>query len=59
MALSGTEVRWEFARTYKYHVSVSSDGSAWTRVADRTASTATTQVQSDAFTATARYCGSP
>ncbi|MEV0198814.1 discoidin domain-containing protein [Nonomuraea sp. NPDC050691] len=54
-ALSGTEVRWEFARTYQYHVSVSADGSTWTRVADRTASTATAQVQSDAFTATARY----
>ncbi|NUP80800.1 MAG: hypothetical protein HOV96_24955, partial [Nonomuraea sp.] len=54
-ALSGTEVRWEFARNYKYHVSVSTDGATWTRVADRTASTATAQVQNDTFTATARY----
>ncbi|TMR24908.1 hypothetical protein ETD86_02990 [Nonomuraea turkmeniaca] len=53
--LSGTEVRWEFARTYRYHVSVSTDGTAWTRVADRTTSTTAAQVQSDAFTATARY----
>jgi lysophospholipase L1-like esterase len=53
--LSGTEVRWEFARAYQYQVSVSTDGSAWTRVADRTANTSPTQVQSDTFTATARY----
>jgi alpha-L-fucosidase len=53
--LSGTEVRWEFARNYRSQVSASADGVTWTRVADRTASTATAQVQSDAFTATARY----
>ncbi|MEU4834726.1 discoidin domain-containing protein [Streptosporangium sp. NPDC023615] len=53
--LTGTEVRWEFARSYGYHVSVSTDGSTWTRVADRTASTSTAQVRSDTFSATARY----
>ncbi|WP_165977958.1 discoidin domain-containing protein [Nonomuraea diastatica] len=53
--LTGTEVRWEFARTYGYHVSVSTDGSTWAQVADRTANTSTAQVQSDAFTAAARY----
>ncbi|MFI7151102.1 hypothetical protein ACIBO2_39810 [Nonomuraea sp. NPDC050022] len=26
MALSGTEVRWELARSYRYQVSVSADG---------------------------------
>ncbi|MGR6919350.1 galactose-binding domain-containing protein [[Actinomadura] parvosata] len=53
--LTGTQVRWEFARAYGYHVSVSVDGTAWTRVADRTTGTSAAQVQSDAFTATARY----
>ncbi len=53
--LTGTQVRWEFARAYRYHVSVSTDGSTWTRVADRTASTSTAQVQGDTFSATARY----
>ena len=54
-SLTGTQVVWEFARSYQYQIAVSTDGSAWTTVVDRTADTTTEQTESDAFTATARY----
>ena len=54
-SLTGTQVVWEFARSYQYRIEVSTDGSAWTTVVDRTADTTAEQTESDAFTATARY----
>jgi hypothetical protein len=55
-SLSGSEVVWEFdGRNYRYRVEVSSDGSTWTTVVDKTTSTSTAQVQTDAFSATSRY----
>ncbi|HEX8631048.1 MAG TPA: discoidin domain-containing protein [Catenuloplanes sp.] len=53
--LTGTEVRWEFARNYRYHVQTSLDGSTWTMAADRTTDTGATQTRTDPFTARARY----
>jgi hypothetical protein len=54
-SISGSEVTWEFARNYKYKVEVSTDNTNWTLVVDKTATTNSTQVQTDTFTATARY----
>ncbi|HLL65126.1 MAG TPA: discoidin domain-containing protein [Micromonosporaceae bacterium] len=54
-SLGGTQVVWEFARNYKYQISVSSDGSTFTTVSDKTANTSAVQTQADTFVATGRY----
>jgi Glycoside hydrolase family 2 C-terminal domain 5/F5/8 type C domain len=55
-SLSRSEVMWEFSgRVYRYRVEVSSNGSTWTTVADKTTNASTAQTQSDPFSATARY----
>jgi hypothetical protein len=54
-AITGTEVTWEFARNYRYRISVSTNGSTFTTVADRSASTSAAQTQGDTFAASARY----
>ncbi|MBN1312985.1 MAG: discoidin domain-containing protein [Anaerolineae bacterium] len=54
--LVGTEVMWEFdGRVYQYFIEVSPDNASWTTVVDKTGNTSTSQVQTDNFTATARY----
>jgi len=54
--LVGTEVMWEFnGRVYQYYIEVSPDNTNWTMVADKTGNSSTSQVQTDSFTATARY----
>lgn len=53
--LTGATVVWEFARQYRYQIAVSTDGSAWTTVADQRNSTSTAQTRSDSFTAAGRY----
>ncbi|HEX8347209.1 MAG TPA: nucleoside hydrolase-like domain-containing protein [Actinoplanes sp.] len=54
-AVAGSQVIWEFARNYRYRISVSTDGSTFTTVSDRSASTSAAQIQDDTFTANARY----
>jgi Glycoside hydrolase family 2 C-terminal domain 5/F5/8 type C domain/Domain of unknown function (DUF4982) len=55
-SLSRSEVMWEFSgRVYRYRVEVSSNGTTWTTVVDKTANTSTAQTQTDPFSATARY----
>ncbi|HLL65764.1 MAG TPA: nucleoside hydrolase-like domain-containing protein [Micromonosporaceae bacterium] len=54
-AISGTEVTWEFARNYRYQISVSANGSAFTTVVDKNGNTSAAQTQADTFTASARY----
>jgi transcriptional regulator CtsR len=54
-ALTGTKVKFQYARNYKYKIEVSEDGSSWTVVADRTTTTSTAQTRQDSFGATGRY----
>ncbi len=54
--LTGTEVNWEKNKAYKYKIEVSTDGSNWTLVVDKTKNTTAVQTQTDSFTANAvRY----
>ncbi len=54
--LTGTKVKFQFARNYKYKIEVSQDNTNWTIVANRTATTSTAQTRQDSFGATAgRY----
>jgi beta-galactosidase len=55
ISMTGSEVTWEFARNYKYKVEVSTDNTNWTMAVDKTATTNSSQVQTDNFSATARY----
>jgi hypothetical protein len=50
--LTGTKVRFQFARNYKYKIEVSQDNTNWTVVANRTATTSTAQTRQDSFSAT-------
>jgi hypothetical protein len=54
-AVTGTQIRWEFARVYKYRIAVSTNATTWTTVSDRSANTTSAQDQADSFTANARY----
>ena len=54
--LTGSEVMWEFSgRVYDYRVEVSTNGSTWTTMVDKTDNSSTAQTQNDPFIATARY----
>ncbi|HEX8632448.1 MAG TPA: discoidin domain-containing protein [Catenuloplanes sp.] len=53
--LTSTQVSWEFARNYRYRISVSSDAATWTTAVDQTASTSSAKDRTDTFTARARY----
>jgi hypothetical protein len=50
--LTGTKVRFQFARNYKYKIEVSQDNTTWTVVANRTTTTSTAQTRQDSFSAT-------
>ncbi|WP_063785990.1 alpha-L-fucosidase [Streptomyces sp. MMG1533] len=55
-SLTGTRIAWELdATNYRYRIEGSTDNSTWTTLADRTATTSTSQVQVSAFRAQARY----
>ncbi|MHC5905967.1 alpha-L-fucosidase [Streptomyces sp. S6] len=55
-SLTGVRIAWEFpAMNYRYRIEGSADGTAWSTLADLTATTATGQVQVSAFQAQARY----
>ena len=55
-SLTGTRIAWESdATNYRYRIEGSTDNSTWTTLADRTATTSTSQVQVSAFRAQARY----
>ncbi|MHB8062632.1 MAG: discoidin domain-containing protein [Ruminiclostridium sp.] len=51
--LTGTEVIWEKSKIYKYKIEVSTNGSNWTLVVDKTGNTTAAQTQTDSFTANA------
>ena len=51
----GTQVSWEKSGVYKYIIETSIDNSNWTTVIDKSDNTSTAQVQTDYFTAAARY----
>ena len=52
----GTQVLWPTSGSvYQYKVETSIDNTNWTQVVDKTTNTSTDQVQSDYFTANARY----
>jgi len=54
--LTGTKVKFQFARNYRYKIEVSRDNTNWTIVANRTATTSTAQTRQDSFSATSgRY----
>jgi alpha-L-fucosidase len=54
--ITGARIAWEFdATNYRYRIEGSTDGTTWTTLADRTATTSTSQVQVAVFTAVARY----
>jgi hypothetical protein len=51
-----SEVMWESSgKVYKYKVETSTDNTNWTLKVDKTNNTSTAQIQTDPFTATARY----
>lgn len=55
-SLTGLRIAWEKDTTnYRYRIEGSTDNATWTTLADRTASTSTSQVQVAAFQAQARY----
>lgn len=52
----GSEVMWEKSGVvYNYTVEISNDDLSWSTAIDKTANTATTQTQADAFRGSARY----
>jgi hypothetical protein len=53
--LTGTKVRFQFARNYRYKIEVSTDNINWTIVVNRTTTTSTAQTRQDSFSATGRY----
>jgi alpha-L-fucosidase len=55
-ALNGSEVMWEFdGRVYQYRIEVSSNGTSWSTVVDKTGNTSSAQTQRDEFSASGRY----
>ncbi|MFJ8625022.1 alpha-L-fucosidase [Kitasatospora sp. NPDC093550] len=55
-SLTGTRIAWELDNVnYRYTIEGSTDNSAWTTLADRTATTSTSQVQTARFRTQARY----
>ena len=55
-SLTGTRIAWELDKTnYQYKIEGSTDNTTWTLLADRTATTSTSQVQVAQFRAQARY----
>jgi alpha-L-fucosidase len=55
-SLTGTRIAWELDKTnYRYKIEGSTDNTTWTLLADRTATTSTSQVQVAQFRAQARY----
>jgi alpha-L-fucosidase len=55
-SVSGVRIAWEFANTlYRYRIEGSADNLVWTTLADLTATTSTSQVQTSTFAAQARY----
>jgi phosphodiesterase/alkaline phosphatase D-like protein len=50
--LTGTKVKFQFARNYRYKIEVSTDNTIWTTVADRRTTTSTAQTRVDSFSAT-------
>ncbi|MCD9025426.1 discoidin domain-containing protein [Cohnella silvisoli] len=53
--LTSSEIEFQDQRLWKYKIEVSTDNTNWTLVADRTANTSTDKIQTQSFTATARY----
>ncbi|MEU7872862.1 RICIN domain-containing protein [Dactylosporangium sp. NPDC049140] len=54
--VTGVRIAWELdAANYRYRIEGSTDNATWSTLADRTATTGTSQVQVAAFTAQARY----
>jgi hypothetical protein len=54
--LSGSEVRWQNSGVvYKYKIQTSTDNAYWTTRVDKSNNTNTDQVQTQSFSATARY----
>jgi VCBS repeat-containing protein len=53
--LTGTKVRFQYARNYRYKIEVSTDNINWTIVANRTTTTSTAQTRQDSFSTTGRY----
>ncbi|MFF7521655.1 alpha-L-fucosidase [Streptomyces pseudovenezuelae] len=55
-SLTGTRLAWENDNaTYRYRIEGSTDNTTWTLLADRTATTSTSQVQVSQFRTQARY----
>ncbi|MFF7645221.1 RICIN domain-containing protein [Streptomyces canus] len=55
-SLTGTRIAWELDKTnYQYKIEGSTDNASWTLLADRTATTSTSQVQIGQFRAQVRY----
>jgi len=55
-SITGSEVTWEFpAKVYQYKIEVSSDNVSWTSAVDKLENSKNEQIQSDSFTANARY----
>lgn len=55
-SITGVRIAWELdATNYRYLIEGSADDSTWTTLADRTATTSTSQVQVAVFSARARY----
>ncbi|MET8763483.1 alpha-L-fucosidase [Lentzea sp. NPDC004782] len=55
-SITGVRIAWERdATNYRYRVEGSADNTTWTALADRTATTSTSQVQTAVFSARARY----
>jgi hypothetical protein len=50
--LTGTKVKFQFARNYRYKIEVSTDNITWTIVADRRTTISTAQTRQDSFSAT-------
>ncbi|WP_030324822.1 alpha-L-fucosidase [Streptomyces sp. NRRL B-3229] len=55
-SLTGARIAWELDKAnYRYRIEGSTDNSAWTVLVDNTTTTSTSQVQTAAFQAQARY----
>jgi uncharacterized repeat protein (TIGR02543 family) len=50
--LTGTKVRFQYARNYRYKIEVSTDNISWTVVVNKTANTSTAQIRQDSFSQT-------
>ena len=55
-SIYGSEIEFEYeGDIWQYLIEVSSDGTAWTSVVDKSANTSSTKIQTDLYTAVGRY----